>query len=315
MPDPFDYLPAAQANAANSQFQKDWNNYAAQAWAQRRHEFGNGPAGLADSDPSSGLVQRYSPFQQMELGQAGRDRAQRAYTSAMTGEASLGLAGRGLLNDPAIRGMPRDQLNALWQRTYGNTLDQDIEADRLRNEQGYGGGITANMLDQLSPASQARAAARLQGYERASGYNPSSVVSGYNPATGQSVIPGRTTYRVDEITGEMSPYTMTPDQKVAISPQDLHSLQNSMSIMQGRIPSPFVDQQAEVARLNELRMKRDAEREARVAAQNARQKASRENEQKFGGSFMGDMANSLGNAGAGAARHMPQTFPMLRLGY
>jgi len=152
-----DHLPAAQANSLNQQFQNDWNQAAADQWSASRQALRDEP----DADPYEGLYHKYSPFQQTELGEESRDRAARMFAASITGNAPLGMAGRGLLHDPTFRHVYQRNpkvAGLIWERVYGNSMDDDVRADQIRQQQNLP-SVTATQLAAFSAASQPSAVA------------------------------------------------------------------------------------------------------------------------------------------------------------
>lgn len=256
-------------------FQNAWNNHAADYNAAVLRDRYAEP----DVDPrmmaAQSLVQRYAPkppsyaningnyfingepFQapqgfegpdaeaaaQHQFAQA-RQQAAQSMIARRSGDYSAGTAGRTLLTDPQFMRMAQLDQDAVYQRAYGNTLAEDMQADHL------GGAHTIADIRRLNqlPQIQKTNVDWLNNFGSQYGSHAGLLVSGYNDQTGVSHLPGAWVMERDE-TGNERP-VQKPGMDIPIDARDIMEARRRMALNRGdefytppasmpQQPSPF----------------------------------------------------------------------------
>lgn len=76
-----------------------------------------------------------------------RARAANAYRDYLSGNTAAGTMGRGLIDDPRFQGLDPQKQASIYQRAYGRTLDEDLQADQMSKL--YGKPLTYSDIDSL----------------------------------------------------------------------------------------------------------------------------------------------------------------------
>jgi hypothetical protein len=154
-------------------------------------------------------------------------RAANSFRDYLSGNSPAGTTGRALIDDPRFQGLdPARQAN-IYQRAYGRTLDEDLQADQLG--QAYGKPLTYSDISnlELRQKNQSKNLSRLSALSTMMGTRGQmfNIANGqYDPDAGGVKYPGEF--------GEELVARMTPEQHALIQ-REIQNAFFPQSLMQG----------------------------------------------------------------------------------